>query len=212
VDMLVATLLADLEAAGRLAHTDMIVVGDHGFVDVSRRSLPNDALRAAGLLRLDRAGHVAGGEARVVANGGSSHVYVAPGRGNVERAREVLAAAPGVAEVVGPGAFVDLGLPRPEEDPTQGDLILHAAEGWFFSHHPTLEHAAGAPGYRGTHGHRPDDPRLHAGFVAAGPSIAGGARLGVLDQREVAPTAAAMLGLTMPTAECPPSAAVLRRT
>jgi hypothetical protein len=168
-------------------------------------------LRAAGLLRLDHAGHVTGGEARVVANGGSSHVYVAPGRGNVERVREVLAAAPGVAEVVGPEAFADLGLPRPEEDPTQGDLVLHAAEGWFFSRHATPEQAAGAPGYRGTHGHRTDDPRLHAGFVAAGPSIVAGARVGVLDQREVAPTAAAMLGLTMPTAERPPSPLLLRR-
>src|SRR6185369_11340442 len=78
------------------------------------------------------------------------------------RVREVLAAAPGVDEVA---------LPRPEEDPTQGDLVLHAAEGWFFSRHATPEQAAGAPGYRGTHGHRTDDPRLHAGFVAAGPSI-----------------------------------------
>ena len=31
----------------------MIVVGDHGFVEVAHRALPNDALRAAGLLRLD---------------------------------------------------------------------------------------------------------------------------------------------------------------
>jgi predicted AlkP superfamily pyrophosphatase or phosphodiesterase len=98
-----------------------------------------------------------------------------------------------------------------EGDRTQGDLVLHAAEGWFFSRHATPEQAAGAPGYRGTHGHRTDDPRLHAGFVAAGPSIVAGARVGVLDQREVAPTAAAMLGLTMPTAERPPSPLLLRR-
>ena len=211
VDMLVATLLADLETVGRLEHTDVIVVGDHGFVDVSRRSLPNDALRAAGLLRLDAAGHITDGVARVVANGGSSHVYVTPGRGNVERVREVLAAAPGVAEVVGAEAFADLGLPAPAADPTQGDLVLHADEGWFFTRHANPEHAAGAPGYRGTHGHRTDDPRLHAGFVAAGPSIVAGTRLGVLDQREVAPTAAAMLGLSMPTAECAPVAALLQR-
>jgi predicted AlkP superfamily pyrophosphatase or phosphodiesterase len=211
-DGLVATLLADLDAAGRLEGTDVIVVGDHGFVEVDRRSLPNDALRTAGLLRVDAGGHVSDGETRVVANGGSAHVYVAPGRGNVERAREVLAAVPGVAEVVGPEAFADLGLPRPEEDPTQGDLVLHAAEGWFITRHATPEHAATALDYRGTHGHRPDDPRLHAGFVAAGPSIVAGARVGVLDQRDVAPTAAAMLGLTLPTADRPPSPLILRRS
>ena len=47
------------------------------------------------------------------------------------RAREVLAAAPGVAEVLGPEKFAELGLPHPAEDPTQGDLVLHAAEGWY---------------------------------------------------------------------------------
>jgi predicted AlkP superfamily pyrophosphatase or phosphodiesterase len=210
VDTLVAALLADLDAAGRLERTDVIVVGDHGFVEVGRRALPNDVLRTAGLLRLDAAGHVVGGEARVVANGGSAYVYVTPGRGNVERVRAVLAAAPGVAEVVGPEAFADLGLPRPEDDPTQGDLVLHAAEGWFFTRHPTPEHAARALDYRGTHGHRPDDPRLHAALVAAGPSLRAGARVGVLDQRDVAPTAAAMLGLALPTAERPPSPLLLR--
>jgi predicted AlkP superfamily pyrophosphatase or phosphodiesterase len=211
VDGLVATLLADLDTAGRLQTTDVLVIGDHGFVEVGRRSLPNDALRAAGLLRVDGAGHIVGGDVRVVANGGSAHVYVAPGRGTVERTRDVLAAVPGVQEVIDPGAFSALGLPQPGEDPTQGDLILHAAEGWFFTGHATFEAAATARDYRGTHGHRPDDPRLHAGFVAAGPSIHTGARVGVLDQRDIAPTAAAILGVALPTAERPPSPLILRR-
>jgi hypothetical protein len=108
-------------------------------------------------------------------------------------------------------AFAELGLPRPEAGATQGDLVLHAAEGWFMTRHVMPEHAATALDYRGTHGHWPDDARLHAGFVAAGPSIAAGARVGVLDQRDVAPTAAAMLGVALPTAERPPSPLILRR-
>jgi predicted AlkP superfamily pyrophosphatase or phosphodiesterase len=210
VDGLMATLLADLDASGRLEATDVIVLGDHGFVDVSRRCLPNDALRAAGLLRVDAAGRVTEATARVVANGGAAHVYVAPGPGNVERVRDVLAATPGVGEVLGPDAFAEVGLPRPEHDQTQGDLVLHAAEDWFFSRHTSVEQAAAATRYRGTHGHRPEDPRLHAGFVAAGPSIAEGARLGVLDQLDVAPTIAAMLGVKLPAAARPPSPLILR--
>ncbi len=209
VDGLMATLLADLDASGRLEATDVIVLGDHGFVDVSRRCL-NDALRAAGLLRVDAAGRVTEATARVVANGGAAHVYVTPGPGNVERVRDVLAATPGVGEVLGPDAFAELGLPRPEHDQTQGDLVLHAAEDWFFSRHTSVEQAAAATRYRGTHGHRPEDPRLHAGFVAAGPSVAEGARLGVLDQLDVAPTVAAMLGVKLPAAARPPSPLILR--
>jgi predicted AlkP superfamily pyrophosphatase or phosphodiesterase len=212
VDVLVSTLLADLDAAGRLSRTDVIAVGDHGFVEVGRRSLPNDALRAAGLLRVDASGAVTGGDARVAANGGSAHVYVTGGPRVLGRAREVLEATPGVGEVLGPDAFDALGLPHPAQDPTQGDLLLHAAEGWFITGHATIEGAGTASGYRGTHGHRPDDPRLHAGFVAAGPSIVESAQGGVLDQRDVAPTVAAMLGLKLPTAERAPSPLVLRRS
>jgi predicted AlkP superfamily pyrophosphatase or phosphodiesterase len=211
VDGLVATLLAELEATGRLDASDVVVLGDHGFVEVSRRCLPNDALRAAGLLEVDAAGHVTGGIARVATNGGAAHVYVVPGRGNVERAAEVMAATPGVGEVLRPAAFPELGLPQPDRDPTQGDLVLHAAEGWFFTRHATAEGAATALGYRGTHGHRPDDPRLHAGFIAAGPSVVASADVGLLDHLDVAPTLAAMLGVKLETAERPPSPRLVRR-
>ena len=156
-------------------------------------------------------GDIRPGGARVVANGGSAHVYVGNGREALARAREVLAAAPGVADVLGRETFADLGLPDPTSDPTQGDLMLHAAEGWYFQSHATEEHAAAAPSYLGTHGHLPDDPRLHTSFVAAGPSIHAGISVGVLDQLDVAPTVAAILGLRLPAAVRGPSAAVLRR-
>jgi len=44
------------------------------------------------------------------------------------------------------------------------------------------------------------------------PSIVAGARVGVLDQPDVAPTAAAMLRLRLPTAERAPSPLILRRS
>ena len=124
----------------------------------------------------------------------------------------MLAAAPGVAEVLGPETFAGLGLPHPAEDPTrQGDLVLHAAEGWYFTSHATPERAASALAYRGTHGHRSSDPRLHAAFLAAGPSIVGSARTGVLDQLDVAPTIASILGVRLAAAERTAAPSVLRR-
>ena len=74
---------------------------------------------------------------------------------------------------------------------------------------------AGARGralaYRGTHGHRSNDPRLHAAFLAAGPSIVGSARTGVLDQLDVAPTIASILGVRLAAAERTAAPSVLRR-
>jgi predicted AlkP superfamily pyrophosphatase or phosphodiesterase len=207
VDGLVGRLLAVLEETGRRDRTAVFVVGDHGFIDVRQVALPNVALHEAGLLRLDREGEVTGLDARVVANGGAAHVYAAGGPGRearVARLRELLAELPGVAAVLDAEPCRALGLPAPDEDPTQGDLMLAAADGWHFADHPTLEAAAGAPRYLGSHGHLPDDPRLLAGFVAAGPGIAEGRRIGPASHLDVAPSVAALLRLTLPAAERAP--------
>jgi predicted AlkP superfamily pyrophosphatase or phosphodiesterase len=213
VDGLVGRLTDALRAAGRLDDADVVVVGDHGFVPVSRLSLPNAVLHAEGLLRLDARGDVRDHEVRVVANGGAAHVYVADGprrETTIERLRERFAAAPEIAEVLGTEECRAHGLPSPDEDPTQGDLMLTAAAGWHFADHPTEEAAARAPVYLGTHGHLPDDRRLDAGFVAAGPSFASGISAGRLGHLDVAPTLAATLGLDLPSAERAPLRDLLR--
>ena len=60
------------------------------------------------------------------------------------------------------------------------------------------------------HGQLPDDPRLHAGFVAAGPGIEAGVSVGVMDHLDVAPTLAALLNLKLRAAQRPPIEAILR--
>jgi predicted AlkP superfamily pyrophosphatase or phosphodiesterase len=213
-DGLVGRLLGVLEETGRRDHTAVLVVGDHGFVEVSQVALPNLALREAGLLRLDRDGRMGDHDARVIANGGAAHVYVTGGPGRearVAQLAELLAEVPGVAAVLGPEPCRALGLPAPDDDPTQGDLVLAAAEGWHFADHLTLEAADRAPRYRGSHGHLPDDPRLLAGLVAAGPGIAEGRRTGPASHLDVAPSIAALLGLALPAAERPPLDALFAR-
>jgi predicted AlkP superfamily pyrophosphatase or phosphodiesterase len=214
VDRLIGSLVDELAAVGRLEQTNVVVVGDHGFAPVDRRTLPNVVLHAEGLLDLDRQGAMVDHRVWVAANGGSAHVYVAPGpqRGAlVARVRERFAGAEGVGLVLGAESFGDLGLPRPEDDPTQGDLILVAAEGWYFGEHATEDAAAVAPSYRGMHGHLPEDPRLRAGFVAAGPGIGEGIALPGLDHLDVAPTLAALLDVKLAAAERGPVEALLRR-
>ena len=214
VDDLVGRLLAVLEEVGRRDRTAILVVGDHGFVGVHHVALPNVALHEAGLLRLDREGRVTGHDARVVANGGAAHVYVADGparEARVARLRELLGELPGVARVLDPDACRALGLPTPDEDPTQGDLMLAAADGWHFADHATLEAADRAPRHRGSHGHLPDDPRLLAGLVAAGPGIAAGRRTGPASHLDVAPSIARLLGVALPAAERPPLDALFAR-
>jgi hypothetical protein len=53
----------------------------------------------------------------------------------------------------------------------------------------------------GTHGYAPDVAAMDAIFIATGPGIKPGQDLGKIDMRDIAPTVAALLGLTMPNVE-----------
>jgi predicted AlkP superfamily pyrophosphatase or phosphodiesterase len=53
----------------------------------------------------------------------------------------------------------------------------------------------------GTHGAWPDLPELRSSFFLVGPGVPAGKSLGVIDMRDVAPTLAHEVGLTMPTAD-----------
>jgi predicted AlkP superfamily pyrophosphatase or phosphodiesterase len=202
MDALLGRLLEALGALGRLDGTALMVFGDHGFVDVGTTHHLNQILVEEKLLELDGAGRIARRHAWAAGNGGAAHVYVletAP-RTAREHLRARFAALPGV-EVFDEAVFPDLGLPRPGDDPAQGDLVLAADDGVFFTGHPTPEAAAAAPVYLAAHGHAPTLDKLAAAFVAAGPGVREGVVLNRLSMLDVAPTAARLLGVDLPGAE-----------
>jgi predicted AlkP superfamily pyrophosphatase or phosphodiesterase len=203
VDGVLGRFLDVLEETGRADLTDVVVVGDHGFLPSRTIVSPNAALHEAGLVPGDLRGWRSEREARVVSNGGSAHVYLAPGPGRdarLGRLRDVLGGLPGVAAVLEPEAYVELGLPTLAEDPTQGDLVLLAADDWYFDDRTTLDQPPPEQ-YRGSHGHLASHPSMRTVFVAAGPHVPEGRLLGEASQLDVAPTVAALLGVTMPAAE-----------
>src|SRR6202035_852997 len=53
----------------------------------------------------------------------------------------------------------------------------------------------------GTHGELPEVPDLRASFFLVGPGVAAGRSLGVIDMRDIAPTLAHAVGLSLPTAD-----------
>ncbi len=55
----------------------------------------------------------------------------------------------------------------------------------------------------GMHGYLPDRPEMRASFFALGQNITPRHNLGVVDMRQVAPTVASLLGITLPTATEP---------
>ena len=57
--------------------------------------------------------------------------------------------------------------------------------------------------YKGMHGYVPWDPEMRSTLIVAGPGIAKGKELGVVDMRAIAPAIARRLGASLPSAEMP---------
>jgi hypothetical protein len=53
----------------------------------------------------------------------------------------------------------------------------------------------------GDHGYTPDAPAMHTGLIMAGAGIAKGIAIPLARQIDIAPTAAALLGVALPHAE-----------
>ena len=204
VDACLGRLLDAVGADALARDTAVLVVSDHGFLPVEREVRVNVRLRQLGLLRVDAEGTIRGADARMVMNHGAGYIYLAedrrPEAAAVDLRRE-LASLPGVAGVWTAAEYETLGLPTPSDNPLAGDLVLEAAPGYMFSDEARGDEWHGPARYRGNHGHRPTHPDNAALFLASGPGVRHGAELPPIRSRDVAPTAARLLGLAMDAAE-----------
>ena len=177
------------------------IVSDHGFArtDHSLNLLP--AFVAAGLVAMtgDRVTdwkaipHLDGGSASIVLKDPSDTAT----RAKVEELLRSLAADPanGIERILGAREIAEFGgWPRAAYGIDMKTNFSLVATGPQTQAHPAT----------GTHGYAPSHPELLASFFVAGPGIRAGLDLGEIDMRSIAPTLAALLGLTMPSADLPP--------
>ena len=189
-------------ALGPEARVTMIISSDHGFFAVHRtinlgvffKQTYRDRLRPV-----------------IVPQGGSAAIYLPNSDPDVRSkvARE-LARVEGVQAVFEPEQFDQLGQPRPDENPWAPDLWVAAEEGYSFSANSSAKAVVTTGSRRGTHGFLPDQDRMRGVFIMFGAGVAKGVNLGKVDNRQVAPTAAALLGLSLEHAELPPLNQALR--
>jgi predicted AlkP superfamily pyrophosphatase or phosphodiesterase len=198
IDAMVGRIREAAEANGPAI---VAVSSDHGFRRTRHELHLNAALRAAGLIRLGRDGGIASWRARAWGMGGSAAILLRDpldhdARAIVSRLLGELEADPraGITRVLRGGEVAASG-------GFEGAAFVVGLRG---------EHRFGDDLYGrtvregepwGTHGNLPDDREMDAAFFIAGPGIASGRRLGRIDMRDIAPTLAARLGLTLPAAE-----------
>ncbi len=186
----------------------LFVVSDHGFSPIRRTLYPRVLLKKAGVLDSQGKGLV-----QIVTQGGSAMVYVLEAAHREElvaRIREALAPLEGLQKILGVEDYPAYGIANPALDPHAPDLFLFGEEGCTFGDTADGDLPfAEKPERRGSHGHDPHLPDLHATFIAWGAGIKPGVRLGEISNTCVAPTIAKLLGLAIPNPDGYPLVQVL---
>lgn len=200
IDSRIRHITSQLRRAGRLDRTTFVLVGDHGFETVTHQIRPNLLLKKEGLLTMEGSSVQKGSDAYALSNGGSASVYIlseANKAKTAERLKKMFLQVEGVREVLDGSDFHRLGLPTPEENPEQGDLMLIPEEHYAFSGGADGSDVVVAGQHSGSHGYLPSHPRMGSIFVAWGSGIKKGVKLKSAEAVDIAPTIAALLGIEM---------------
>lgn len=191
IDQHLGALQSALRDAGIADRTAIVVVGDHGFQDVSRTVFPNEVLARAGLGGCPWSDPAYRATAHVT--GGSAGVFVNPPGDDDARAR---------AEAALRAAAKDryTVLTRAELDALGAmpgaALGLEGAPGYMVS--GSCGRGLTGSGKGGAHGYLPSRPSMATGFVAAGAGLRAGVVLDRVRLIDVAPTVARLLGVPAP--------------
>ncbi len=199
-DTRVQMILDTLKENDLLKRSTILVVSDHGFKSYKRTIRANALLRQAGLLKQENGKTVC--DAYVVPEGGTAMVYITNPSRKAELTKslaEMFAKVEGIERVISPAEFAPLGYPDPKENPRMADFVLAAKNGYSFSGDLQGAVVMDVPAGQnpGSHGYLNTDPDMNAIFVAWGRGIKPGTQLEIVRNIDIAPTIAALLGISM---------------
>lgn len=205
-DQMVGQIVESLDRAGVRERTTLFIVSDHGFAESPVSLLPNVMLREEGLLHVED-GLITGGEVQAVTAGGVAMVYLQNPEDSElkKRLTAFFESREGIDRVVHHRDFSRYGFPSPSESDQAGQLLLAAKPGYAFVNdahreEPMVESAQ--YGFSvGAHGYLNEFPEMDTIFIASGYGISEGRKLDRISSLSVAPTAAALLRMSLPDAE-----------
>jgi predicted AlkP superfamily pyrophosphatase or phosphodiesterase len=195
-DHCVGLLRRAVEESGLSAETTIVVAADHGFITVK------DEMNVAPLLASPEL------DGRIRWTADKWYLFAErtarfdPARDNaaLERVLSRLASTKGIARVIRPADFAALGFPDYDDNPyARGHVIVAADADLHLVIDPassSVERRRKARPYHG-HGYLPDHVSMRPLLVLSGAGIAPGRSLGHVKNIDVAPTIAALLGLTL---------------
>jgi len=182
----------------------VMIVSDHGFAPVEHDINLVPAFVAAGLMTLDANGKPIAWDAAPWPSGGSAGVVLARRDDPALKARvEALLAKLAADPASGVGRVIDRAEIAKMGGATDMDYFVDAKIGYEFA--PRTTGPLVTPGsIKGTHGYFPDNPEMHATLIIDGPGLPIHGSVGEIDMRAIAPTAAKILGVALPSATVAP--------
>jgi len=206
-DNRVADLIRTCEEAGILDKTTFIITTDHGFVNYSKSINANAALKKDGYVK-SLLGKSLALDSKVfaMAEGGSCFVYVLDA---VNRERILSEIAPKLAKLEGVSEIVEeknfgsrFHHVTAAVDPHEPDLIMLAADGYSFAD-SLAETQVILPSDlpKGAHGHDHLMPNLDGCCVISGAGIAKGKLIDKIQNVDITPTMAHLLGIPFKKAD-----------
>jgi predicted AlkP superfamily pyrophosphatase or phosphodiesterase len=200
LDGAVGTLIA----AAKKAEPGLVVavVSDHGFAPVEHDVNLIGPFVQAGLITLDGAGKVKSWEAEPWGGASVPVTLAHPGdaavKTKVAALLKDLAAKPelGIARVADASQIAQMG------GTPLASFWLDFKPGYEMGQDPAAP-PVGPGSVKGTHGYFPEHPEMRATFILSGPGIAK-KNLGEIDMRDIAPTLAKILKVSLPGADGKP--------
>ena len=189
LDADVGQLVEAVNKAGIADRTTFIVLGDHGFANVSQAIAPNWLLAKEGFISSND------WRAMVMNTGGSAGVYLNHGQDAAEVRGLLEKNSKGLYRIIEKDALVKLGGPK------DAAFYLEAEPGYTFVGSTSGKALVRSSSLKGNHGFLPTNPQLHTGFVAVGRGIKKGVVLETVQLADVAPTVSRLLGIKLDSAE-----------
>lgn len=195
-DKQIAQILDAAQQAGLRDRLNVVIVSDHGFVDLHHRLQLNTLFRERGLLQVDENGRITAWQAYFKPAGGSAEIYIAPDAGPEVHARvkdlldEVARdEANGIEKVWTPEELAEAGgYPNAAFAVTMRPGYYTGA-----AHDGLLVPLKGGGG----HGFDPALPELKASLIMSGPDVARRGSLGRVRMTQIAPTIAQWFGVQL---------------
>ena len=209
-DACLGRIMQAVNQAGMADRTTYILASDHGFASFTHTISPNAGLVEQGILT--RSGDTVKGDAWVMAEGGAAELFIHnPARRAelIPKLKSYFESIPGIAHVYTNAEAHVLGLPAEADSDQAPQLYLVAAPDYDFEDSTTGPITHPNP-LHGAHGYLNTMPEMQALFIASGAAIQPHSSLGEIDNLRIAPTIAAILGLSLPDAKEPPLTEILR--